>query len=205
MLTSTPIKDAEALKLGLLDGVVSSAGQLLGAAKAHALDIAEGRRPRVLSLTRTGMRLSGKVRLGVQVHGGQGQAERRREVSRRTQHGISWFILRPPYAPPVVLACACSCHSSHKTHVSTPSPKHPHPQHPQTTLSRMARLLLCWSLLALRPQSVRDTCHTPSCVSMPSRLEWSMEAQQAWSRCVAKCDMYICVCCCVMCVCVMGL
>jgi enoyl-CoA hydratase/carnithine racemase len=54
MLTSTPIKDSEALKLGLLDAVVP-AGELLQAAKQHALDIAEGRKPRVLSLSRTGM------------------------------------------------------------------------------------------------------------------------------------------------------
>jgi enoyl-CoA hydratase/carnithine racemase len=54
MLTSTPIKDSEALKLGLVDAVVPAAG-LLQAAKQHALDIAEGRKPRVLSLSRTGM------------------------------------------------------------------------------------------------------------------------------------------------------
>jgi enoyl-CoA hydratase/carnithine racemase len=55
MLTSTPIKDSEALKLGLLDAVVPPE-QLLAAAKQHALDIAEGRKPRVLSLLRTGTR-----------------------------------------------------------------------------------------------------------------------------------------------------
>lgn len=58
MLTSTPIKDSEALKLGLLDAV-APAEQLLAAAKQHALDIAEGRKPRVLSLLRTGGRAAG--------------------------------------------------------------------------------------------------------------------------------------------------
>jgi enoyl-CoA hydratase/3-hydroxyacyl-CoA dehydrogenase len=53
MLTSTPIKDSEALKLGLVDAVAPAA-ELLQAAKKHALDIAEGRKPRVLSLLRTG-------------------------------------------------------------------------------------------------------------------------------------------------------
>lgn len=52
MLTSTPIKDSEALKLGLVDAVVP-ANELLQAAKKHALDIAEGRKPRVMSLLRT--------------------------------------------------------------------------------------------------------------------------------------------------------
>lgn len=53
MLTSTPIKDSAALKLGLLDAVVPQQ-ELLAAAKKHALDIAEGRLPRMFSLYRTG-------------------------------------------------------------------------------------------------------------------------------------------------------
>uniref|UniRef100_A0A7R9VSF7 3-hydroxyacyl-CoA dehydrogenase n=1 Tax=Chlamydomonas euryale TaxID=1486919 RepID=A0A7R9VSF7_9CHLO len=52
MLTSTPIKAPAAAKLGLVDEVVPLE-QLLDAAKHHALDIAEGRRPRNLSLVRT--------------------------------------------------------------------------------------------------------------------------------------------------------
>lgn len=52
MLTSTPIKDTQALKLGLVEEIVP-ADKLLAAAKARALDIAEGRKPRLMSLTRT--------------------------------------------------------------------------------------------------------------------------------------------------------
>jgi enoyl-CoA hydratase/3-hydroxyacyl-CoA dehydrogenase len=52
MLTSTPIKDSDALKLGLVDAV-APAQDLLAAAKQHALDIAVGRKPLVLSLLRT--------------------------------------------------------------------------------------------------------------------------------------------------------
>jgi enoyl-CoA hydratase/3-hydroxyacyl-CoA dehydrogenase len=52
MLTSTPIGHAAALKLGLVDEVVPKE-QLLAAAKAWALDIAAGRKPRLLSLTRS--------------------------------------------------------------------------------------------------------------------------------------------------------
>lgn len=51
MLTSQPIKDVEARKLGLVDEVVPL-DQLLQAARALALDIAEGRKPRMLSLHR---------------------------------------------------------------------------------------------------------------------------------------------------------
>eukprot|EP00955_Chlamydomonas_euryale_P113715 366229-Chlamydomonas_euryale.AAC.68 len=47
-----PIKAPAAAKLGLVDEVVPLE-QLLDAAKHHALDIAEGRRPRNLSLVRT--------------------------------------------------------------------------------------------------------------------------------------------------------
>jgi enoyl-CoA hydratase/3-hydroxyacyl-CoA dehydrogenase len=52
MLTSTPINDKAAKKLGLVDDVVP-AGQLLAAARAHALAIAAGSKPRVCSLYRT--------------------------------------------------------------------------------------------------------------------------------------------------------
>eukprot|EP00775_Hariotina_reticulata_P003942 gene3942-4196_t len=52
MLTSTPIKDSAALKLGLVDAVVPQQ-ELLAAAKQRALDIAEGRLPRMYSLYRT--------------------------------------------------------------------------------------------------------------------------------------------------------
>jgi len=52
MLTSAPIKDGAARKLGLVDDVVPQA-QLLEAARRMALDIAEGRKPRMLSLYRT--------------------------------------------------------------------------------------------------------------------------------------------------------
>ncbi|KAI3432440.1 hypothetical protein D9Q98_003993 [Chlorella vulgaris] len=52
MLTSTPIKDRAALKLGLVDAVVPAA-QLLEAAKQMALDIAAGKRARVQTLYRT--------------------------------------------------------------------------------------------------------------------------------------------------------
>ncbi len=47
-----PIKHDAALKLGLVDEVVPLA-QLLTAAKARALDIAGGRKPRISSLSRT--------------------------------------------------------------------------------------------------------------------------------------------------------
>ncbi|PNH03627.1 Glyoxysomal fatty acid beta-oxidation multifunctional protein MFP-a [Tetrabaena socialis] len=53
MLTSTPIKAEAGLKAGLVDQVAPPE-QLLAAARAYALDIAEGRRARMYSLTRTG-------------------------------------------------------------------------------------------------------------------------------------------------------
>jgi enoyl-CoA hydratase/3-hydroxyacyl-CoA dehydrogenase len=55
MLTSAPLPAAAALKAGLIDAVVPPA-ELLAAAKKRALDIAAGRLPRLLSLTRTGGR-----------------------------------------------------------------------------------------------------------------------------------------------------
>jgi enoyl-CoA hydratase/3-hydroxyacyl-CoA dehydrogenase len=49
-----PIKDSAAKKLGLVDEVVPGGQEaLLKAAKSLALDIAEGRRPRLYSLYRT--------------------------------------------------------------------------------------------------------------------------------------------------------
>ena len=51
MLTSQPIKEKAALKAGLLDGV-TPADQLLSAAKALALEIAAGLKPRNYSLFR---------------------------------------------------------------------------------------------------------------------------------------------------------
>lgn len=51
MLTSKPIKDKAALKLGLVDSVVP-AENLLAAAKSLALEIAEGLKPRNYSLFR---------------------------------------------------------------------------------------------------------------------------------------------------------
>ena len=51
MLTSQPIKEKAALKAGLLDGV-APADQLLSAAKALALEIAAGLKPRNYSLFR---------------------------------------------------------------------------------------------------------------------------------------------------------
>lgn len=51
MLTSKPIKEAAALKLGLVEGVVPAA-ELLGAARALALEIAAGTKPRNFSLYR---------------------------------------------------------------------------------------------------------------------------------------------------------
>ena len=51
MLTSKPIKDSAALKAGLVDGVVP-AEKLLEAARALALEIANGTQPRNLSLYR---------------------------------------------------------------------------------------------------------------------------------------------------------
>ena len=53
MLTSAPIKHDAALKLGLVDEVVSSLDQLLPAARKRAVDMAEGRSARVSSLSRT--------------------------------------------------------------------------------------------------------------------------------------------------------
>ncbi|GAB4814330.1 hypothetical protein N2152v2_001376 [Parachlorella kessleri] len=52
MLTSQPIKDGPALKLGLVDQV-APAGQVLEAAKRLALELAEGRHPRRISLELT--------------------------------------------------------------------------------------------------------------------------------------------------------
>mmetsp|Transcript_29048 Transcript_29048/g.78230 ORF Transcript_29048/g.78230 Transcript_29048/m.78230 type:complete len:724 (+) Transcript_29048:54-2225(+) len=52
MLTSQPIKDTEAKERGLIDQVVSKE-ELLQAAKKMALEVAEAKRPRVLSLYRT--------------------------------------------------------------------------------------------------------------------------------------------------------
>ncbi|KAL4446209.1 hypothetical protein ABPG77_003016 [Micractinium sp. CCAP 211/92] len=52
MLTSKPIKDGAAKKLGLVDEVVPP-GQLLAAAKSFALDMAAGKRARVQTLYRT--------------------------------------------------------------------------------------------------------------------------------------------------------
>jgi enoyl-CoA hydratase/3-hydroxyacyl-CoA dehydrogenase len=52
MLTSQPVKDGAAKKLGLVDAVVPP-DQLLSAAKALALDIAAGRAPRLRTLFRT--------------------------------------------------------------------------------------------------------------------------------------------------------
>eukprot|EP00877_Chromochloris_zofingiensis_P010337 jgi/Chrzof1/5557/Cz16g07140.t1 len=52
MLTSQPIKHDKALKAGLVDAVVPKE-QLLTAAKQYALDVASGRKPRLLSLYRT--------------------------------------------------------------------------------------------------------------------------------------------------------
>ena len=51
MLTSKPIKEKAALKAGLVDAVVP-AEKLLEAAKALALEIANGTQPRNLSLYR---------------------------------------------------------------------------------------------------------------------------------------------------------
>ena len=51
MLTSKPIKDKAALKLGLIDGIFPE-DQLLGAARKLALEIAAGAKPRNLSLYR---------------------------------------------------------------------------------------------------------------------------------------------------------
>ena len=56
MLTSQPIKEKAALKAGLLDGV-APADQLLAAAKALALEIAAGLKPRNYSLFRCGQHL----------------------------------------------------------------------------------------------------------------------------------------------------
>jgi enoyl-CoA hydratase/carnithine racemase len=54
LFTPQPIKDSAAKKLGLVDEVVPGGQEaLLKAAKALALDIAEGRRPRLYSLYRT--------------------------------------------------------------------------------------------------------------------------------------------------------
>ncbi|KAG2441459.1 hypothetical protein HXX76_003081 [Chlamydomonas incerta] len=53
MLTSAPIKAEAGLKLGLVDALAPDAAGLLPAARALALDIAAGRRPRMYSLTRT--------------------------------------------------------------------------------------------------------------------------------------------------------
>jgi enoyl-CoA hydratase/3-hydroxyacyl-CoA dehydrogenase len=52
LLPLQPIKDAQAVKLGLVDKVVPPA-QLLEAARQLALDIAQGRHPRMISLHRT--------------------------------------------------------------------------------------------------------------------------------------------------------
>ncbi|GLI69386.1 hypothetical protein VaNZ11_013987, partial [Volvox africanus] len=52
MLTSTPIKAEAGLKLGLVDAL-APADQLVSTAKALALDIADGKKPRMYSLTRT--------------------------------------------------------------------------------------------------------------------------------------------------------
>ena len=51
MLTSKPIKDKQALKAGLIDGIFP-AGELLDAARKLALEIAENQKPRIFSLTR---------------------------------------------------------------------------------------------------------------------------------------------------------
>lgn len=51
MLTSKQINHEAALKLGLVDAVAPKE-QLLAAARAHALDMARGRKPRMMSLTR---------------------------------------------------------------------------------------------------------------------------------------------------------
>lgn len=51
MLTSKPIKDKEALKAGLIDGIFPP-DQLLQAAKKLALDIANKQKPRQFSLYR---------------------------------------------------------------------------------------------------------------------------------------------------------
>ncbi|GAX81453.1 hypothetical protein CEUSTIGMA_g8882.t1 [Chlamydomonas eustigma] len=53
MLTSQPIKHEAALQLGLVDALAPSLDQLLPVARKYALDMAEGRKPRVLSLNRT--------------------------------------------------------------------------------------------------------------------------------------------------------
>lgn len=63
MLTSQPIKDVEARKLGLVDEVVPL-DQLLQAARALALDIAEGRKPRMLSLHRKDRCVGGRSMCG---------------------------------------------------------------------------------------------------------------------------------------------
>lgn len=52
ILTSKPVGEAAALKLGLVDAVVPR-GELLGAAKQLALDIADGKVPRRYTLERT--------------------------------------------------------------------------------------------------------------------------------------------------------
>ncbi|KAG2485502.1 hypothetical protein HYH03_015775 [Edaphochlamys debaryana] len=52
MLTSAPIKAEAGLKLGLVDALAPPE-QLLAAARAYALDMAAGRRPRMASLHRT--------------------------------------------------------------------------------------------------------------------------------------------------------
>ena len=54
MLTSKPIKDKAALQLGLVDGVIP-AEKLLAAARSLALEIADGCKPRNLSLFRSAL------------------------------------------------------------------------------------------------------------------------------------------------------
>eukprot|EP00798_Chlamydomonas_sp_ICE-L_P011222 gene11222-18850_t len=52
MLTSKPIMSEAGLKLGLIDSIAPR-GQLLETAKAYALDIANGRKARMFSISRT--------------------------------------------------------------------------------------------------------------------------------------------------------
>jgi enoyl-CoA hydratase/3-hydroxyacyl-CoA dehydrogenase len=52
MLTSKPVRAEQAAKLGLVDQLVDNPSDLLPAARAHALDVARGLKPRLLSLRR---------------------------------------------------------------------------------------------------------------------------------------------------------
>ena len=63
MLSSTPMKADEALKLGLVDAVVTTNMELLPAAKRVALEIADGKRPKIQTLHRCGSRFVATIGL----------------------------------------------------------------------------------------------------------------------------------------------